>query len=688
MSEGSGPGTAPREPAPSSGQHNRRRAWLIGGIIAAVAVIVAAVAGGIAIGRSAAADPVALVAAGNPGPNPFTKSAQQDPAPPASSTVAKKSAQLRASLPKASGTTTPVAGGTTPGLYGGSGDAHVCDPHALVAFLAASPAKAAAWARVLGIAPAKIEAYVSGLTPVVLANDTLVQNHGYRSGAATSFPAVLQAGTAVLVDASGAPRVKCNCGNPLTEPQPISLSSATTTGTPWHGYAGGSVIVVKAGSPGGSLPLVDLTSGTVYDQPVGAGTTVWAAATWSSSAGIGLVDQSEVWTSSDGASWQHVATLPHELIDGLAWSDGLWVAVADSDDQSAIRSEILSSRDLTSWETEKTVDGRLRGVAFGAGGWLAVGDPANGYSDTLGLSEPSGRAVAYASADGKAWTQSAEVPTPGLDGFWSVAYGDGRWVATANAMYVQDTPVSVFKSTDGRTWEASGAPIAAQTDGMVAYGDGHWRIAASTTYPADPVTSLPAIEDTLIDTATDGAAWTSSAPDALKQQLPHGLAYGGGRWLIGSEDADLINQAHSIASTTVTSSADGTTWTKVGSIDGPLGALAYGSAAHGAGGSSTESPTPAPTPSATPGAGGSGSAPDCSAAALQRALVAAGLTGTISSDLACSAGWAAAGVNHTESQTTSLFQWVGGAWQLRDRTQVCPQNVLPPAVEPIACHSN
>ena len=38
-----------------------------------------------------------------------------------------------------------------------------------------------------------------------------------------------QAGTAVLVDNHGIPRVKCGCGNPLTEPtnQPIT----TTTGT-------------------------------------------------------------------------------------------------------------------------------------------------------------------------------------------------------------------------------------------------------------------------------------------------------------------------------------------------------------------------------------------------------------------------------------------------------------------------
>ncbi|MGH3907098.1 MAG: DUF6777 domain-containing protein, partial [Pseudonocardiaceae bacterium] len=42
--------------------------------------------------------------------------------------------------------------------------------------------------------------------------DTRVTNHGYRDGKATDRQAVLQAGTAVLVDEKGRPRVKCGCG--------------------------------------------------------------------------------------------------------------------------------------------------------------------------------------------------------------------------------------------------------------------------------------------------------------------------------------------------------------------------------------------------------------------------------------------------------------------------------------------
>ncbi|QNE34880.1 DUF6777 domain-containing protein [Leifsonia shinshuensis] len=689
MSKDAVPRTPSEPDGHGPGSRSRRRWWLAAAIVVVVAVVAAAVVAGIAIGRSAPAAALTLVPADKPGPNPFTDSAQTETAPAASATVTRKTEQLRATLPKAGGTSTPVAEGTAPGLYGGSGNAQVCDAQRLVRFLQDAPAKAAAWAHVLGIAPATIEHYVAGLTPVILNSDTLVQNHGYHAGAATSFPAILQAGTAVMVDSAGLPRVKCNCGNPLTEPSVVSVPSAPTTGAVWPGYTAGGVMLVHGGTASGSLQLVDRASGQVYAQPLGAAAAVWAAASLTSSAGAGIADQSVLWTSADGTAWTQRATVPHELIMGLAWGDGRWVAVAASDDQATIHSEILTSPDLSTWTVATTVTGRLRGVGFGRGGWLAVGDPSDGYSDSLGLSEPSGHADVYASTDGATWTKTTTVDTPGSDGFWSIAYGDGHWVATANAIYVQNSPVNVYQSSDGTAWTTSGAGIAQQTDGIVAYGaDDGWRMAASTTYPADPASFDPPLQDTLINAGAGAGAWTTSSPAALKQQLPHALASGAGRWLLGSEDSELMNQGHAFNTTRVSASEDGISWTTAGRIDGPLGALAYGSVAAAASPGTTSTPTATPAPTTAPSAGGSGGTPDCTAAALQRALVAAGLPGTIGSDLACSAGWAAAGVNHPESQTTAVFQWVDGAWQWRDRTTVCSQNVLPPAVAPAACQSN
>ena len=56
--------------------------------------------------------------------------------------------------------------------------------------------------------------YLRGLTSVVLRADTQVTNHGFRDARVTGFQSVLQAGTAVLVDNRGVPRVRCACGSP------------------------------------------------------------------------------------------------------------------------------------------------------------------------------------------------------------------------------------------------------------------------------------------------------------------------------------------------------------------------------------------------------------------------------------------------------------------------------------------
>lgn len=46
---------------------------------------------------------------------------------------------------------------------------------------------------------------------------------------------MLQAGTAVLVDAEGTPRVRCKCGNPLAPPEPVE-GTPKYTGTPWPDF--------------------------------------------------------------------------------------------------------------------------------------------------------------------------------------------------------------------------------------------------------------------------------------------------------------------------------------------------------------------------------------------------------------------------------------------------------------------
>lgn len=163
-----------------------------------------------------------------------------------------------------------ASGGTT-GLYGGTLNLQVCDKNQMTTFLQANPDKAAAWAGVLGIPVPQIPTYINSLTPVILRTDTLVTNHGFRNGSATSFVSVLQAGTAVLVDDKGEPVTKCYCGNPLTTP-PYYSSPPTYYGPTWPDWRGGSnyTTVTASTTVINVFVLVDVhTNQTIYLQPGG-----------------------------------------------------------------------------------------------------------------------------------------------------------------------------------------------------------------------------------------------------------------------------------------------------------------------------------------------------------------------------------------------------------------------------------
>ena len=182
---------------------------------------------------------------------------------------------------------TPLAGrvaqGGEPALYGGSRDTQVCDVEQLVAFLIdpANADKAAAWSDVLGVDAAGIPDYVAGLTAVRLRYDTRVTNHGFQNGEANPFQSLLEAGTAVLVDNTGVPRVKCNCGNPLAEPTPLEGTSegdamsvdsiAENPDDAWEGLDPATAVKVEpADAAFDEVTLVDFTTAGLIQRPIGS----------------------------------------------------------------------------------------------------------------------------------------------------------------------------------------------------------------------------------------------------------------------------------------------------------------------------------------------------------------------------------------------------------------------------------
>ncbi len=263
----------------SAGSPSSNR-WLIG---AAVVLVIALVAGVVLVGGgddTTAADEAPVGAPGeifleratSPGPAVFTKSVDRARPPKDGGRSVTPLTATEASAPTtAEGTilisTSP---GGTPGLYGGTRDDGACDPAQLVKFLGENPDKARAWAEVLGIDPSRIAEYVARLTPVVLIADTRVTNHGYADGRATPRQSVLQAGTAALVDDRGVPRVRCRCGNPLLEPEPVQ-ADRSYTGPSWEGFDPVSVAVVSPSeAPLATLVLTDVDTGERFERPVGS----------------------------------------------------------------------------------------------------------------------------------------------------------------------------------------------------------------------------------------------------------------------------------------------------------------------------------------------------------------------------------------------------------------------------------
>ncbi|MBM7807530.1 hypothetical protein JOD57_003367 [Geodermatophilus bullaregiensis] len=159
--------------------------------------------------------------------------------------------------------------GDTPGLYGGSG-ANTCDAEALAEALTEKQSEAEEWAAVLRLSSvAAIRGYLQQLTPVTLLTDTAVTNHGYREGRAYPYQAVMQAGTAVLIDDSGLPRVRCACGNPLAEPEPPSR--ADYRGSPWEGLRADQVTVIEPAAERVQRFVVVDEHGEALARPVGSG---------------------------------------------------------------------------------------------------------------------------------------------------------------------------------------------------------------------------------------------------------------------------------------------------------------------------------------------------------------------------------------------------------------------------------
>jgi hypothetical protein len=175
------------------------------------------------------------------------------------------------------GPASPVdVSGTLPELYGGVTGVPALDRDKLVTDLDANPPMAAAWRTAAGASD--VNGYVRGLTPVVLIHDTEVTDHAYQNGIATPFQSVLQAGTPVLIDDKGVPRVRGTSGSPLSEPE-RGIEPAYS-GNGWPTFDQTSVVAVQpAPEPAKTMQLLAVTpvgeqAATPFQPDITVGETV------------------------------------------------------------------------------------------------------------------------------------------------------------------------------------------------------------------------------------------------------------------------------------------------------------------------------------------------------------------------------------------------------------------------------
>jgi hypothetical protein len=168
------------------------------------------------------------------------------------------------------------------------------------------------------------------------------------------------------------------------------------------------------------------------------------------------IPQADVWSSTDGVTWQSIGALPaaRQLGKLLVFEDRMWWLGGSS-------IEIWSSSDGVTWRAESPMRVGLSelGSAVYRGRMWTVGGNAGGNIDTV-----------YSSADGVTWEVTGHAPTA-MHGTKCLQYLDRLWCLgghDASGRFAR-----VFSSIDGVTWvDEAPMPTIREEQGQIATADG------------------------------------------------------------------------------------------------------------------------------------------------------------------------------------------------------------------------
>jgi len=228
----------------------------------------------------------------------------------------------------------------------------------------------------------------------------------------------------------------------------------------WETVAQANGVFVAVGDNGGLARSTDGTNWTIIDTQDGSN---WIGIAYGNSTWMVVAQGGQVMTSPDGATWTAATALYAQgapeatAVAQLAFGGGRFVAAG------ADRTWV---GDGHTWRSSATA---LAAVTYGNGVFVGA--------------NPDGL---YVSADGAQWTRSVALdPTPALT-VKSVAFGDGRFMAT-------DFFDQTLTSTDGRSWTLSSTPFHG-LGWRLDYAAGQWWTGGA---------------DTLFGSTDAGASWTT-----------------------------------------------------------------------------------------------------------------------------------------------------------------------------------